>query len=253
VDLDDEGTVLGYVLRSDGPLSFLWTADTSPIWLALPEGAIPLALGAERQVAFSYRPGDWLVGAILDDEGQPIDIAAGERDVLVRDVNAAGEVTGIVGGEASPARAFRWSVASGLVELPVPDGFTHAHGNAITDAGLVVGLSRTEARDRATVWSPEGEPRLLPYVDEEHTQGGALGVNADGWIVGYEHAEPWSFGRARAVLWVDGVAWELDRLLVEQHGGEVHVTVAWGVNESGQIAARGTLNGVQRALRLDPE
>ena len=41
--------------------------------------------------------GDWLVGAILDDEGQPIDIAAGERDVLVRDVNAAGEVTVVPG------------------------------------------------------------------------------------------------------------------------------------------------------------
>jgi len=245
--------VLGFARTAGGPQAFLWSQGTSPIWLALPDGARPFALGADRQVLFAYRPGKWLAGGILDDDGRPVPITIEDGDVLVRDINAAGVVTGIAAGGPRPARAFRWSEGEGLVELPVPDGFTHAHGNAIDSAGVVAGLSRNDTRDQATVWAPGADPVLLPDVDAQSPFTAALGVDGKGWVVGYEQATPDGFARARAVIWIDGVAWELDRLLLPFEGPEIHVTVAWAINDSGQIAARGVVDGVQRALRLDPQ
>jgi hypothetical protein len=59
--------------------------------------------------------------------------------------------------------------------------------------------------------------------------------------------------RPFAVLWIDGTAYELTSLLKVKPGDPpVRAVIGWDVNQKGQIAARGTVGGVERALRLDP-
>jgi hypothetical protein len=251
-DLSDDGIAVGRIVGGLDSEPFQWTASTGKQPIALAPGAVPLAINGFQTIGYSFPSEPSLSGATWR-QGVVTSITGASGDVLVRDVNALGAVTGIVGGGELPARAFRWSPAAGFVELPLPAGFVHAHGNGLNDANVVVGLSRTPDRDQATRWNPSSAPLLLPYARAEDSHSAALAINADGWIVGVESDDPLAPGGSRGVVWIDGQALALsDCLAPLPHGMEVHVSAAFDVNATGQIAARGLVNGVERALRLDP-
>jgi uncharacterized membrane protein len=251
-DLSDDGIAVGRIVTGLDSEPFQWTASAGKQALPLASGAVPLAINAFQTIGFSV-PGEPSVLGATWRQGVVTSITGASGDVLVRDVNALGAVTGILGGGELPARAFRWSAAAGLVELALPTGFVHAHGNGLNDANVVVGLSRTPDRDQATRWNPSSAPLLLPYARTEDTHSAARAINADGWIVGIESGDALAPGGSRGVVWIDGQAFALsDSLAPLPHGMEVHVTAAFDVNAAGQIAARGLVNGVERALRLDP-
>jgi len=251
-DLSNDGIAVG---RSVGGLDsepFQWTASAGKQPIALATGAVPLAINGFQTIGYSFPSDPSLSGATWR-AGVVNSITGATGDVLVRDINTLGVVTGIVGGGELPARAFRWSAGAGFTELALPAGFDHAHGNGINDANVVVGLSRTSDRDQATRWNPGSAPLLLPYARIEDTYSAALAVNANGWIAGVESGDPLAPGGSRGVVWIDGQVFALSDILAPlPHGTEIDISAAFDVNATGQIAARGLVNGVERALRLDP-
>ena len=252
-DIDDEGVVVGYSIAGYRVQAFRWTAEDKLTALDLEPGMLPLAIGPGGTVAFSSATGPALRSGLWSAEHGTTWIEGLEGDIVVRDMSAAGVVTGLAGGGAIPVRAFRWTPQGGALALATPRGFLHAHGNGINAAGVVVGLSRDAARDQATRWDPDGGSELLPYVHEGSRQSVAHAVNDRGWIVGAEHASADTFERSTAVLWIDGVAYELDSLVDQPRGdARVHVSIAFDVNSKGQIAASGRFGDELRAVRLDP-
>lgn len=78
-------------------------------------------------------------------------------------------------------------------------------------------------------------------------------VNASGKIVGWAsdfYGFP-SFGAAAAVLWVDGVAIDLNTLVKDAAGWDLRA--ATGINDRGQIVGYGLLEGQTRAFLLTPK
>lgn len=251
-DFSDDGIAVGRSVGGSASDPFQWTAASGKQSLGLASGAVPLSINGLQTIAYTF-PADvgldsatWRLGVT-----KPISVPVG--DVIVRDINASGAVTGIVGGGELPARAFRWSASAGLVSLGLPPSFEHAHGNGINASNVVVGLSRTAARDQATRWNPGAAPLLLAFASSASTRSAAMAVNDQGWIVGVESGDPLDPQASLGVVWIDDRPSALNALLAPMpHGVEVHVTAAFDVNEAGQIAARGFYNGVERALRLDP-
>ena len=126
----------------------------------------------------------------------------------------------------SSARAFFWSSAKGLHEIPVPAGAVSLRPTAISDAGEVTGMIVVQGQQRAEafVWSESRGLRrtgLLSDVD-----GGAVvtGINASGTIVGY--VPSYSGPDLRAFAWNDASG------LTPPSGDRF---AAHGINDAGSI------------------
>jgi hypothetical protein len=251
-DLSDDGIAVGRSVGGTTADPFQWTELAGKQTLPLAPGAVPLAINAFQSIGYSFPTDDSLAAATWR-LGVNTPIAGAAGDVIVRDINALGAVTGIAGGGQLPARAFRWSASGGLLELGLPAGYEHAHGNGISDANVVVGLSRSAVRDQATRWNPGSAPLLLPFANAVNTHAAAFAVNSQGWIVGAETGDPAHPDASQGVIWIEDRPSLLNALLEPlPHGVSVDIHAAFDVNEAGQIAARGSYNGVERALRLDP-
>jgi len=252
-DISDLGVVVGTSVVGAPDNAFLWTAATGMGQLPLPPKCYPAGIDMDGTIAFTAIPPVWqVVGATWNPAwgARRITLAGGE--VYVRDLSDVGAVAGIASFASGTTHAFRWSPEDGLVDLGAPPGFPISQGSGINDHGVVVGLSRSPLSDQATRWEPGLAPVLLPYARPLSTQAAAYAINDAGWIVGAEYEQPPTFPRASATLWVDGVAHDLTSLVVQPPGSPfVHVSIAWDVNDQGQIAARGLVDGVERALRLD--
>src|SRR5688572_6807712 len=252
LDLSDDSIAVGRLIGGTSSEPFQWTKAAGKQTLPLADGAVPLAINTFQSIGYSF-PDGASVAAATWRLGVNTPIAGAAGDVLVRDLNALGALTGISGGGELPARAFRWSAAGGFVELGLPAGFEHAHGNGISDSNVVVGLCRSPVRDQAARWNPGSAPLLLPLAHTACTRSAATAVNGQGWIVGIESGDPAQPEASWGVLWLEDRPTALNELLAPlPQGVEVHVSAAFDVNEAGQIAARGFYNGVERALRLDP-
>jgi len=257
-DLTDDGVAVGYSVLGDEVTAFRWSQSTGTLPLDLGPHAVPLAINGAHTIAYTYRSGQVLASALRDAGHGTTPISGGPLDVLVRDLNVHGAATGILGSSDPPARPFLWTPGGGTALLAIPPGFELAHGNALNSAGTVVGVSLGDGREQATRWSTGSAPALLPYARPAGKRSVAFGVNTQGWIVGTEHAE---YGGSSdptiidvSVLWVDGVPYEMSSLVVTGGTGTPpRISVAWDINDQGQIAARGVVDGVERALRLDPQ
>jgi len=253
LDINDAGVAIGYTAQGSSRSAFRWSIEAGRVELDFPAGAVPLAVDLESMIAFSFPAERAVLSATWHEGADTTPLSGLKGDVLVRDVNRSGSLTGIVGGGALPARAFLQRKGGALLDLGVAPGFGHSHGNGVNDEDVVVGLCRSDSRQQATRWSGDSGPVLLPFAREDDTHSAAFAVNAQGWTVGVEHGQPDSHERSTAVLWIGEVAYELGPLLIQpQQGGPIEVRVAWDVNDQGQIAARGLVAGQERALRLDP-
>jgi probable HAF family extracellular repeat protein len=246
--------VVGTSLIGAPDNAFLWTPTGGTVALPLPSRCYPAGILVDGTIALTATlPGAQAVGATWHPLWGVRRIALPGGEVHVQDLSTSGGVAGFASFPGSGTHAFRWTSAKGLVDLGTPVGFDISQAYGLNDHGLVVGLSRSALSDQATVWQEGLGPALLAYARSNSTQSAAYAVNAEGWIVGSEYQDPQSYPRSFAVLWVDWVPCELTGLVVQEPGQPpVHVSIAWDVNDQGQIAARGLVGGVLRALRLDP-
>jgi len=252
-DINDQGVVVGGTANGAQRMAFLWSAEHGRVELDLGPGAVPLAIGASGAVAFSLPAQHALVGAIWTKGAGVSTIEGLSGDVLVRAMGPGGSVVGIAGGGELPARGFLRRADGTLLELGVPDGFLHSHGNGVNDEDVAVGLCRSDKVDRAARWMPGERAKLLQTVRGEDVDSAAFAINHTGWIVGTESKDDGNRRRSRGILWVADEAYELDELVVEpRHLGPFEIDVAWDINDRGQIAVRGKVGGEVHALRLDP-
>ena len=110
-----------------------------------------------------------------------------------------------------------------------------------------------EPIDQATCWAPGRPTWLLPYATPGYSQSAANGINNNNWIVGYEYSEITSWDRIRGVLWAGTIAYDLTSLVQQPAGGpHIHIWSASDINNRNQIVGTAVVNGVKRAIRLDP-
>ena len=96
------------------------------------------------------------------------------------------QVAGWTHGPQTLYRAFVWSPATGLVELPPPPGYTHNRATSISDNGIVTGVAQVGFDGPPRSWRfRNGAYELLPELTNGCYPLFANGVNNDGTVVGH--------------------------------------------------------------------
>ncbi len=147
-------------------------------------------------------------------------------------------------GATPPAlqHAFRWTKANGMQDLGTLAGGIVSEANGINSSGTIVGYSYTEADNEFSfIWTANQGMQLFNVG-----QNTALdGINASNQIVGSNVSSGIAF------LWTPaGHMQTLESLVPPNSGWTFDEAVA--INRSGQIAARGTINGEEHAALLTP-
>jgi uncharacterized membrane protein len=153
------------------------------------------------------------------------------------DINEGGS---IVGGNT----ASFWSASTGWQILSRPSGATACRGEiSLNDLNAIVGSCTIAGVQKAVYWaSPTSAPVLLP-VATGGTRASAWDITNTGVIVGYT-----TIGTHRAVdratRWTpSGTSWTVE-FLPDLGSG----SVAYAVNEAGQIAGRVNAHGIRPAF-----
>jgi probable HAF family extracellular repeat protein len=187
------------------------------------------------------RHGFLLSGSSVTDVGA----LSGAIHTVARGLNAAGQVVGESGG-----RAFLWTAASGIQELPSLPGGGSPFGGLVSSAAdinsteTVVGYSYdTAGVQHAVRWVAAGGSWTIQKLSNSDFAAGE-DVNDGGDIVGSRRT---ASGRAHAYLWpAGGGSTDLGTL-----GGGV--SVAYGINSQQHVVGWSyTRTGVQRAFRWTP-
>lgn len=187
-------------------------------------GTADTALG--RQHAFRYSAGYLLDLGTLDGYSS-----------TAMDINRSGDVVGESGGHAFVYR-------DGLRDLGAPGGYSIAR--AINDAGQVVGLSGSSPIDGRAVLYADGEMTDLGTLGRSFSA--AFDINNHGKIVGWTDVEGVD-GRL-AFLYADGRMRTLDSLLAG--GTQASMSMAWAINDAGQILASGCDSAACGSYLLTP-
>jgi probable HAF family extracellular repeat protein len=166
-------------------------------------------------------------------------------------INASGQVTGSADVPSSPGcgtpngHAFLYSNGT-MRDLGALSGGCNSNGIAINDAGQVTGQSSLNGyqEQHAFLWSGG-------VMQDLGTLGGysdPFGINSKGQVVGTSIAPN---GQNHAFLYTDGRMYDLNQLVTGLAG--TLLSVANGINDSGQIVANGCSGSlICQAFRLDP-
>lgn len=178
-----------------------------------------------------------------------------------RSINESGQVAGESKLQNNfTMRAFRYTKGAGMVDLGTLGGTGNSSGYGINDSGQVVGESDTErvfqlsflglpfflGGKHAFLWT-EG----VGMIDLGHLGGGvsrALAINSHGVVVGYSKLADDSF---HAFRWIEEEGMiDLNTLLPSD--SDWVLLEGADINDEGQIAGTGRLNGVISAFRFNP-
>lgn len=195
--------------------------------------------------------------------------AAGMRDLgtlggnrsVGRSINESGQVAGeSKTGSGGTIRAFRFTEGAGMISLGALPGGTNSSAYGINNSGQVVGESDTgpilDPSFRLKGFALFGTHAFLwtegvGMIDLGHLGGRrslATAISNTGIVVGTSTALN---GASRAFRWTQaGGMTDLNTLLPSNSGWVL--TVAWDVNDRGQITGEGFHNGAQHAFRLNP-
>ncbi|HEY3245800.1 MAG TPA: thrombospondin type 3 repeat-containing protein, partial [Phycisphaerae bacterium] len=168
--------------------------------------------------------------------------------------------TGVVTGYAEAAgqgqdlfgNPFRHAVlwrAGELMDLGRADGFEHAEALAVNARGevLVTAHAGGDVRQRAFVWRDGALMDLGSVPGFRYTF--AAGINNLGWIAGSTSTDD-SIENA-GFLYRGGRMVRLDSLLPSDSGW-AELSFVVGINNAGQVAGTGMLNGAVRAFLMTP-
>ncbi len=168
------------------------------------------------------------------------DLSTATSDSIAYDISDADEIVGEIAGRAFAARA---GVVDDLGTLP---GDARSRATAVNIVGQIAGDSMTATgTPRAFVWDL-GRMRSLGTLPGDAASE-ALAINAAGVVVGRSGAA--DFASARAVLWQNGVAIDLNQRVT---AGEWTLSTATAINDLGQIVGAGLRAGQVRAFLLNP-
>lgn len=211
--VNDAGVIVGRAA-----ISQLGTPNEAAIWVDGVFAPLP-SLGFSYDVPYAINNSGVVVGSSDDEAGyQPVVWAGDGRGGTLE---APPTVLPTFGGA--------WSEAL-----------------AINDDGLIVGHSMGPSGSRAAAWR-HGEIAELPSPGAFYSM--AYAVNEAEWIVGFAAAPVIG---ARATLWIEGEAHDLNTLVVGEDLPSYELYDARGINDSGRIVGEAIIDGAFRGYLLIP-
>jgi probable HAF family extracellular repeat protein len=169
-------------------------------------------------------------------------------------VNAAGQVVGIARTAGGDLRATLWERGT-MTDLGTLPGFTASRALRINEAGQVAGWAENAGGpitgpSRAYLF---GGGAMTDLGTLGGTNSFAYGLNNRGQVVGISTTAPGQVpmeAGTHAFLWERGRMTDLNELLAPGSGWEL--TFAFGINDAGQIAGSGLVDGREHAFLLTP-
>ncbi|MFO0829952.1 MAG: dockerin type I domain-containing protein [Phycisphaerales bacterium] len=247
-----DGTIVGWFTPSGSPEDrrfIVWfngsvegSSSLAPMTSISVYGAGPkgLAVGMMQSGVEPPYPVMWQDGAYLD---LPDEIVAGHG--LIAGPNQFGVFTGYrfpSGEEAKDGRPFLWTPGGVIVTLPIPPGMLAAEGDAINAAGHVGGRAYLPPIDQSALgpWRPyfwNGHAAIeLPMLPGA-TKATVFALNDVDQLVGNCTLPRNPSG---ATIWINDLPYSLHELA--SLPTSFQVTIASGINESGQVVANGSFN-----------
>lgn len=167
-------------------------------------------------------------------------------------INQHGDAVGNSRNDANVTRATLWRANGSILNLGylAPGQLSWAFD--VNGSRQVVGSAIVSGSTYHAFFWEDGVLRdlgTLPSLPAAvHSE--ALGINADGWAVGYVGSiyGNVTFGTAAAVLWIDGQIYDLNDLLPEDSGWQL--LSAQDINSHGDIVGFGRFQGVTSAFLL---
>lgn len=164
-------------------------------------------------------------------------------------INNRGEIVGLsdLPGDVTE-HPFLWSRKLGMKDLGTLGG-TYGRADAINDAGEVVGTAtnKNDQLFRAFLWKKDIGMIDLGTVDGDGCSS-AYAINSKGQVVGESLA--CDFSVEHAFLWENGRITDLNRFVPS--GSGVQLTEPSAINDRGEIATNGFLDGNLHAFVLVP-
>ena len=252
--INDSGQAAGWAYTAGGGgnnHTVRWTG-TTPTDLGTLGGSIStgLAINASGQVTGnSQTTGNSARHAVRWTGTTPTDLGTlGGIYSAGLGINTSGQIAGWAYTAGGVSHAVRWTGTS-KTDLGTLGG-NASEGHSINDAGQVAGSAQKISNKKHAVRWTGTTPTDLGTLGGTESEG--YGINAFGDVTGMS----WTTGDAtfNAFLYTDGTMYDLNALLLPGSGVTGLVLGFYGnsINDFGQIAATGTINGQARALRLDP-
>ena len=182
---------------------------------------------------------------VMNAAGAWIDLGTlGGHEAFGKAVNDRNHAVGYTRDEAEHHLGYLWTPAGGMVDVGSLGGF-YCDPEDIDNFDRIVGAATNEAGDyRPFVWEA-GLMRDLGTLGG--SSGRARGINDFGLIVGSAKD---SAEIRHAVIWDGQTIADLNDLIAPGSGWDL--TGAAEINELGEIAGTGLLDGNQRAYKLTP-
>jgi probable HAF family extracellular repeat protein len=178
----------------------------------------------------SYHAWRWQSGAFTDlgTLGGPQSSALG--------LNSNGVVVGWAQRNAQTEDAVMWQSGS-TVDLGALVSVPQSQALSINSSNTVVGITNSGSGNQAIMWT-SSTATTLPALPGG-TNAGAYGINSSGQIVGFAVN---ASKAQRAVMWGGGSVTDLNSRILASDPLKPYVTItlAQGVNDSGQVLALGT-------------
>ncbi len=259
--VNDFGTVVG-----TGATTFFGSGALPLIWTGGMVSALPLPAGQtlgrandinNSGVAVGSVNGGSLEAAVIYSGGSASIITTAAMDgSTIRTAFSINNGGLVVGFGVDPNNAARNvgsvydSVADTLTEVGFLPGRNGALAFDVSDAGHVVGATmQNQGSGVPFIWTASGGMVEVP-LPAGATQGGARGVNSNGWVVGTAStafALPYVFDGTTTHLLQDlipvGSGWDLSMNTSSS---------AFGISEDGVIVGTGVFNGDVRAYAMIP-
>jgi probable HAF family extracellular repeat protein len=240
-DLAGAGNLRGFIYRN-GQSTDLGQLDPDPNY-----GGDAFAYGINDNdvvVGEGYRPSINAYHAFVWSNGLIHDLTPAARDSSALAINNAGMIVG-----AYNQMAARWDAAGNLTVLPALAGYIQSGAVAVDGNGDAAGASVASGYSYqvATVWSSSATSATALPLLGIYPVANATGINDLGEVVGTAGY----FGLVYApVLWQNGMAIDLNTLIDSTSGWSLGTPEA--INDAGQIAGVGALNGIGHAYLLTP-
>ena len=266
--VNDTGQVVGLSYTVGGQPHAFRTAPNRPINPATDDlgtlggsSSYAYAINSSGQVVgYSSTVGDEILRAFRTPSNSAINPADDDLGTLggwesfATAVNKSGQVVGWSDTASDQVHAFR--TAPNRPIDPATDDLGTLGGSlsvaaGINGSGQVVGHSFTADDQQQHPFRTAPNGAINPATDDLGTLGGlyagANAINNSGQVVGWSNT---ASGAIRAFLYSDGLMYDLNNLIPANSGWTLHSANA--INDLGQIAVYGFVNGASHALRLDP-